>query len=1313
MDDFDDNPTDSEDRKKWGHKDVEHWRAVSNVHYYAREGYYGTAILVCDGRLATIQDVPLAILKGVCLTLLGKIPEAIRQLEAFSSDNDYALGALHALKWAHSSAFNPDTKSIVEIETEISSRARNEKTPFTSYASASEVLYFAGEFQKAKQMLDIARKRATEKHAKHFCLLGWIDLALGKKQKSTQELFEKAGGQEFPDGNIGRCKILEGHHSAPEMKVAANELAISTIHFLPGHIEKAKASIMLKDWNGVMDCIMNADQPEGSNPYIEVLRTVHGICFAGEVSQLGRTLQLLLKSLDENEGTNHALYGKVTKLIVSISGRNERILRHARDFLARALKISRKPEYVALSLRIAFGLGDAKEVSTLSQELIALDCEDSYALLSSIISMLMVSRVSDARAQFDILPSAHPKLLESPLYYLIASVLAKQSKDKSFENFRQHIENLVEMLRNQLQSFPFGLDYLSLFSSDLLFSSVEQCFDFYPLVPMKAPDECMKLTTKILQMIFEVAPGLAHCALQLARNSYLCSNTNSAEKWIEKALEKDDSLADAHILRAQLILDRGGKISDADDALVTGLNFNFKLRETSLYHLIKSKTFKKKNENDEAIKTLKMAMQIPRKEPSNNLFVAKESADTHKISVQLELIDTLQQTKRIQEAEDTMADALAEWAGQPEQDQLVIAQSQLYLTKGHVEKALAILKKIQPGQSNFHLSRIKMADIYLEEKKDKRMFATCYRELLKVEATPGSYSLLGDAFMKVQEPEDAINFYEQALKMQSKDVQLAEKIGEAYVMAHLYSKAINFYESSMNIYKDKNMRLKLANLLLKLKNYEKCEKVLRAPLEKDPEPVGTENIQTHIQFLLLLAECHEMQDNVTEAMKDFDKAKALQNRITDKTQTAALKKEVARICNLQAELLYRRRDFTAALTVCKEAQGYYETDIKANLLLSRIYREENKWNLVFQPCQTVISVDPHNDEANSILADYYYIKSEANHATTSYTTLLNTNPQHWHALSRIVELYCRSGEQLAAEKYLERAQEINPSCVKESGYCVCRGRFEWYTGDQNQALRYYARAKDSSPVWREKALYYMIDICLNPENEIIITEDSIENPEIRVIEEATDQQNLANGYLNDLAKHSTTDKYLIAKNFIKMHTTDKASIQSAVAEFERMAFSPDKTQVVNVGAVYGVAKGNMLLKQVQKAKAALKMVIGRTWNFDDSDYLERCWLELAKIYINQNKNDQAINFLDLVFKNNCNCLKAFELYGLMKEKEQKYVEAYKMYEKAFMATKERNPQFARRLFACIETCQKVLDLNPQYPKIKKEIMDKAKAQIRT
>uniref|UniRef100_A0A8R1DUC0 Tetratricopeptide repeat protein 21B n=2 Tax=Caenorhabditis japonica TaxID=281687 RepID=A0A8R1DUC0_CAEJA len=1108
------------------------------------------------------------------------------------------------------------------------------------------------------------------------------------------------------------------------MKVAANELAISTINFLPGHIEKAKAMIMLKDWHGVMDCIVHADQPEGSNPYIEVIRTVHGICFAGEVSALKRTLQLLLKSLDENEATNHALYAKITQLIVSISGKEERVLRYARDFLIRALKISRKPEYVALSMRIAFGLGDIKEVSTLSAELVSMDCEDSYALLSSVISMLMISRVSDARAQADILPSAHPKLMESPLYYLISSVLAKQSKDKSFENFRQHIENLVEMLRNQLQSHPFGLQYLSLFSSDLLYSAVEQCFDFYPLVPVKTPDECMKLTAKTLQMILDVAPGLAHCALQLARINYLCSNTNEAEKWIYKTLEKNDSLADAHILKAQLILDKGGKISDAEDALVTGLNFNFKLRETSLYHLIKSKTYKKKNDNDEAIKTLKMALQIPKKEASNNLFVPKETADTHKISVQLELIDTLQQTKRIQEAENTMLAAIEEWAGQPEQDQLVIAQAQLHLSKGHVERALNTLKRIQPGQSNFHLSRIKMAEIYLEEKKDKRMFAACYRELLKVEATPGSYSLLGDAFMKVQEPEDAINFYEQALKMQSKDVQLAEKIGEAYVMAHLYSKAVNFYESSMNIYKDKNMRLKLASLLLKLRNFEKCEKVLKQPLDKSLDMGDAEAVQAHIQFLLLLAECHEKTENISEALKDFERSKALLGKLidkTDKSNNSALKKEGARICNLHADLLYRRRDYQPAIEVCKQALIFSETDLKANLLLCKIYKEENRWHLMLNPCSNILQVDPNNDEANSFMADYHFMKNESDKAITSYQVLLNANPHHFHALSRIVEVCCRNGEIEIPDAYLARAREANPKIINNPGYNYCKARYEWFTGDPNEAVLFYSRTRKEQ-AWFVRAMYNTIDICLSSDENFRITDGG----DSEFGEPGGEVELNAKACLETLRNSKADMRYQIAENLIHLHSHNKEHIQTALRRLEEMATEMNAEQgeiVRSAAALYGVAKGYVLLKQIPKAKIAIKKLNVKFWTLDEADYYEKCWLLMADIYINTSKNEQATNYLDLVLKRNCNCLKAFELYGYMREKEGKYLDASSQYEKAFKATKEKNPAFgyklaftylkAKKLFACIETCSKVLKIDPNYPKIRKEIMEKARSQIRT
>ena len=53
----------------------------------------------------------------------------------------------------------------------------------------------------------------------------------------------------------------------------------------------------------------------------------------------------------------------------------------------------------------------------------------------------------------------------------------------------------------------------------------------------------------------------------------------------------------------------------------------------------------------------------------------------------------------------------------------------------------------------------------------------------------------------------------------------------------------------------------------------------------------------------------------------------------------------------------------------------------------------------------------------------------------------------------------------------------------------------------------------------------------------------------------------------------------------------------------------------NVGAILGMAIAHQLLKQTPRARNQLKRVAKHSWNFEDAEYLERCWLLLADIYI--------------------------------------------------------------------------------------------------
>ena len=54
------------------------------------------------------------------------------------------------------------------------------------------------------------------------------------------------------------------------------------------------------------------------------------------------------------------------------------------------------------------------------------------------------------------------------------------------------------------------------------------------------------------------------------------------------------------------------------------------------------------------------------------------------------------------------------------------------------------------GKPYFVMAKEKLADIYLNYKKDRRLYAVCYRELVEQQPSPQTCILLGDAYMAVQ-----------------------------------------------------------------------------------------------------------------------------------------------------------------------------------------------------------------------------------------------------------------------------------------------------------------------------------------------------------------------------------------------------------------------------------------------------------------------------------------------------------------------------------------------------------------------------------
>ena len=68
---------------------------------------------------------------------------------------------------------------------------------------------------------------------------------------------------------------------------------------------------------------------------------------------------------------------------------------------------------------------------------------------------------------------------------------------------------------------------------------------------------------------------------------------------------------------------------------------------------------------------------------------------------------------------------------------MTIANAQLEMHKGEVERALTMLRAIQTSSAHYNAARRVMAELYLNYRNDERAYAQCHEEL--VPPTPHPY----------------------------------------------------------------------------------------------------------------------------------------------------------------------------------------------------------------------------------------------------------------------------------------------------------------------------------------------------------------------------------------------------------------------------------------------------------------------------------------------------------------------------------------------------------------------------------------------
>ncbi|XP_074729407.1 tetratricopeptide repeat protein 21B isoform X2 [Strix uralensis] len=1252
--------------------DAEVQQALLN--YYYQEGYFHHARAAADEALGRLGSDPVFLFYRAYGALrTGDVQEGIRQLESIKNKQEVSLCTMMALIYAHKKSPHPDRDAILDLDAKMKEQRKT---------AGQQALYFAGLFlwhlgreDKAREYVDRMIK-VSGGGKEGLILKAWLDVTCGKEThiKKAVKYFDEA----LQEGNdvfalLGKAQYFEVRQNYSGALETVNQIIANFPNFIPAFIKKMKLQLALQDWEQAVETAHRLLQKDAFNLEAIRMEALHYLCREGKISEASVRLGDLIKALDRLEPRNSQLFCKMALAFSRTCGRNQLILQHTLTLVERAFDLASNNAEFATELGYQMILqGKVKEALKWYKTAMTLDETSVSALTGIIRCQLIQGQLEDAEQQLEFLNEIQQSIGKSGELSFLRAVLAMK-KHKRQEEVIALLNDVLDTHFSSLHGFPLGVEYFEKLNPDFLLEIIREYLNFCPAQPAspgQSPSPLLKHCASVLETVVKTVPGLHQAVFLIAKVKYLSGDIEAAYSNLHYCLERNPSYADAHLLMAQVYLAQNNT-KLCSQSLELCLSYNFEVREHPVYHLIKAQTQKKMGELSEAIKTLQMAKNLPgmRKRTASSKTKGKkiEIDASDRVSVFLELVEAHRLNGEPHEAAIILQDAINEFSGTPEELRVVIANADLAVAQGDVEQALTMLRNITPEQPYFVQAKEKMADIYLQYRKDKKLYAGCYRDLVEKLPSAHTFLLLGDAYMNIQEPDEAIEVYEQALKKNPKDPALASKIGKALIKTHNYSKAISYYEAALRSGQQNFLCYDLAELLMKLKQYEKAEKVLQQAL--DHEPVNElSSLMEDGRYQVLLAKIYSKMEKIDEA-----------------------------IVSLQ----------------------------QAMLELARLYLAQDDTDACQHQCSLLLKNDQDNEAATMMMADLMFRKQDYEQAVFHFQQLLERKPDNYATLSRLIDLLRRAGKLEEVPRFLSMAEKHSSRTKLEPGFHYCKGLYLWYTGEPNDALRHFNKARKDSD-WGQNAVYNMIEICLNPDNETVGGE-VFENLDADIGNSTEKQESVqlavrtAENLLKEL-KPQTIQGHIqlrIMENYCLMATKQKSSVERALNTFTEIVVAEKD----HIPALLGMATAYMILKQTPRARNQLKRISKMSWNPIDAEEFEKSWLLLADIYIQSAKYDMAGELLKRCLRHNRSCCKAYEYMGYIMEKEQAYKDAAINYEMAWKYGNQTNPTIGyklafnylkgKRYVDAIDVCHKVLEAHPNYPKIRREILDKARASLRT
>jgi len=159
------------------------------------------------------------------------------------------------------------------------------------------------------------------------------------------------------------------------------------------------------------------------------------------------------------------------------------------------------------------------------------------------------------------------------------------------------------------------------------------------------------------------------------------------------------------------------------------------IRENPLFILIKGEIEYSQSDFVAALETADQGYRMPGvRVKDTGLPSPKQSffsfTEKERCALFLLYAKALAANRKIKEAKAIISTAIGEFAGTKEEVSVLIANSEILILSGELQKAIQLLRGVTSDSAYFELSRQTLADVYLNHLKDRRRFAKCYQEII-------------------------------------------------------------------------------------------------------------------------------------------------------------------------------------------------------------------------------------------------------------------------------------------------------------------------------------------------------------------------------------------------------------------------------------------------------------------------------------------------------------------------------------------------------------------------------------------------------